>query len=408
MPPKEMPTPELLVDLIHRYHRERNLQDLAATWLAFKKSGYRSKRNNLFADIAAYHKKQKREIMIWAQHFYDLFHREEAEVKRLLLGDQACNIVEEPEEHGRPRADKSAYPLRELPILDEMIISCQPPPYEAGESQEIRVIEKESWSYPDRFGSRNRRVFGGIVQPSEWKTLRPGYRIPRSMLDCWSSLMANSVDDRHVLAWFDSCDRWIKEKKRSSLLALVKWLKENRCETKNIWLIPYSKKIHTSLLIIVRDLKTFVFMDALHGEPSQVLKDRICIVMENALSEPIDWSEWSFYIPKDYKQQDCRSNDCIIFVCAWMYMICSGARFHCRPSAMGTFRKIMAVKLYHAPEDRPDTKLAKVGPITLDTTGKGSTLVNYIHGSPPGAKDTEAWCSSILNWTRNPDSKPAL
>lgn len=391
MAPPALITSEELVEYIRQYQAENNLHDVELIWSALLDSGHDSP-DCLFRKLASYRVSYPAGIMRWSKRFYSHCRDHREDIRRLLGVSGDVNPIASPNDSERRHvpSDRGLYPLRELPLISEGLGRLNIVENDNGDS--VRMFEKEAHSFPPEFDSANKTVLGQYVTKHDWTTLRGDMLWP-SVIMSWLSLMQLRAGQDVLVLPFTSTNGMKHIDHRR--IKLVTWLRRHKCETKNIWLIPYlSTKSHITLFIVVRNIKTCVFLDPLHLGLPDKLKASFFPILANALPEPVDSNEWTFYQPYDHGKQDDESHNCAIFVSAWIYMVCERTNLAFTEDSTVNFRKFMATRLSAAPEDSPGEETLSLDPVFLKTTSTPCVGVTIIPGSP-GDGTTEKWLSTI-------------
>ena len=128
---------------------------------------------------------------------------------------------------------------------------------------------------------------------------------------------------------------------------------KNNASTKKIWIIPKGGNHHWILLVIVFDIKSIINLDSLHGSLSTIELKELCSFIDTIYYgsnlESINWSEWTFYSPKDIPHQlrgKSQGNNCGIHLCLYIHIICTSTYIIFDENVMDIIRKWIFDKIY--------------------------------------------------------------
>lgn len=97
----------------------------------------------------------------------------------------------------------------------------------------------------------------------------------------------------------------------------------------NVWIIPYNRGCHWSLIVVIFSEKTILHLCSLHLDLSDDVLDRLCWYIEKArqkITAAINWKEWKIYAPADIPQQNDGTN-CGVHMCTWLYLIVERVKY---------------------------------------------------------------------------------
>ena len=126
---------------------------------------------------------------------------------------------------------------------------------------------------------------------------------------------------------------------------------KNNASTKKIWIIPKGGNNHWILLVIIFNIKAIINLDSLHGSLNINDLTELCSFIDTiyyALNlENINWSEWTFYTPKDIPHQlrgKSQGNNCGIHLCLYVHIICTSTYIIFDKNVMDIIKKYIIIK----------------------------------------------------------------
>lgn len=180
----------------------------------------------------------------------------------------------------------------------------------------------------------------------------------------------------------------------------IDWGIVDGIENFNVWIIPYNRAVHWSLIVVIISEKIILNLDSLNLYLPAKTLDRIVWYIEKVMAkkqEIFSWSEWCVYEPSDIPQQNDGYN-CGVHLCIWSYIICKRANHPFDNLDMERIRKWIFHTIY-SNDIRQKRQLRKKSNkyIIYDKAEKFVSRPLKRITSPPLEMTTLDFCATLLD-----------
>lgn len=253
------------------------------------------------------------------------------------------------------KQSKNIYELSDVEMID-VYESAQSNYYDSGQSIEKfwNNFFSHDIDYPKGFPNIKHSFDGLNINEQVFETLNHNAYLEDNVINAFFKIAANNSKQISALAFELYLTHGIIRDRQLSV-GFHNYVSSIDFAEYKVILVPLHLLTFAryALLIIIPQLKIFIYLDSLHRMPPDNFIDTMCSFYDayattkrKSSKSPENWSQWTLYIPDDIpKQVDKAGNingNCGVHVCTWAYILCSGNYKTFSDDDMTYVRKIIA------------------------------------------------------------------